>query len=53
MYALFGLAVVLVVGTGFFAVELSIEESEERKEHSKEVIGEEASVSPLRVPATF
>ena len=53
MYALLGLAVVLVVGTGFFAVELSIEESEERKEHSKEVIGEEASVSPLRVPATF
>jgi hypothetical protein len=53
MYLLLGLALVLVVGTGFFAVELSIEEAEEREEHSKEVIGEEASVTPLRVPASF
>jgi hypothetical protein len=53
MYALLGLALVLVVGTGFFAVELSIEEAEEREEHSKEVIGEEASITPLRVPASF
>jgi putative Mn2+ efflux pump MntP len=53
MYALLGLAIVLVIGTGFFAVELSIEEAEEREEHSKEVIGEEASITPLRVPSAF
>jgi hypothetical protein len=53
MYALLGLTLVLLVGTGFYAIELSIEESEERKEHSKDVIGEEASITPLRVPATF
>jgi len=53
MYALLGLAAFLVIGTGFYAVELSIEEAEERKEHSKEVIGEEASITPLRVPAAF
>lgn len=48
MYALLGLGFILVVGTGFYAVELSIEEAEERKEHSKDVIGEEASVgSPI------
>jgi len=50
MFALLGLGFVLVVGTGFFAVELQIEEAEEREEHSKEVIGEEASITPLRVP---
>jgi hypothetical protein len=53
MYALLGLTVALVVGTGFYAVELSIEESEERKEHSKDVIGEEASITPLVVPSSF
>jgi putative Mn2+ efflux pump MntP len=53
MYALLGLAFVLVVGTGFYAVELSIEEAKEREEHSKEVIGEEASVAPLQLPAAF
>ncbi len=50
MFALLGLGLVLVVGTGYYAVELQIEEAEEREEHSKEVIGEEASVTPLRVP---
>lgn len=44
------LACVLVVGTGFYAVELSIEEAHEREEKEK-VIGEEASVDPLRIPA--
>jgi hypothetical protein len=53
MYALLGLTVVLLVATGFFAVELSIEEAKEREEHSKEVIGEEASVTPLRAPVAF
>ncbi len=46
MFGLFAVAFVLVVGTGFFAVEFSIEEAEEKKE-KKEIIGEEASVSPL------
>jgi hypothetical protein len=49
MFGLLGLGLILVVGTGFFALELQIEEAEEREEHSKEVIGEEASVTPLRV----
>jgi hypothetical protein len=53
MYALFGLALVLVIGTGFYAVELSIEEAKEREEHSKEVIGEEASITPIQAPARF
>lgn len=48
MFGLLGLGLVLVIGTGFFAVELSVEEAKEREEHSKEVIGEEASVTPLR-----
>ncbi len=50
MFALLGLGIVLVVGTGYFGVELQIEEAEEREEHSKEAIGEEASIAPLRVP---
>lgn len=41
-----GVALVLVVGTGYYAVEFSIEEAEEKKE-KKEIIGEEASVAPL------
>ncbi len=52
MIGLFGIAFVMVVGTGFFAVELSVEEAKEREEHSKEVIGEEASVAPLRITPT-
>lgn len=53
MYALLGLATLLLIGTGFYAVELSIEEAKEREEHSKEVIGEEASITPLQIPSTF
>ncbi len=49
MLGLLGIAVVLVVGTGYFAVELSVEEAHERDEKAKEVIGEEASVSPLGI----
>ena len=49
MFGLLALAVVLVLGTGFFGVELQIEEAEEKKE-KKEIIGEEASVSPLVTP---
>lgn len=48
MYALLVLTFVLLAGTGYYSIELSIEEAEERKEHSKEVVGEEASVVPLR-----
>lgn len=43
--ALIGLsavALVLVIGTAFFAVELSIEEAKEREEHNGIAIGEEA-----------
>ncbi len=49
MWGLFAVAAVLVVGTGFYAVEFSVEEAEEKKE-KKEIIGEEASVSPLVIP---
>lgn len=43
--ALIGLsavAVLLVIGTAFFAVELSVEEAKEREEHNGIAIGEEA-----------
>jgi len=43
------LTALFVVGTATFAVELSIEEAKEREEHKKDVIGEEASVQPLRI----
>lgn len=36
------IAVLLVVGTAFFAVELSIEEADEREAHKGLAIGEEA-----------
>jgi hypothetical protein len=52
MFGLLAVAFAFVVGTAFFAVQLSVEEAEERDEHSKEVIGEEASVTPLRVTPT-
>ncbi len=50
MIGIVALAAVFVVGTATFAVELSIEEAKEREEHKKDVIGEEASVQPLRLP---
>lgn len=49
MIGLVALALVLVAGTATYAVELSIEEAKEREEHKKDVIGEEASVQPLRL----
>ncbi len=50
MLGLLAVAVILVIGTGFYAVELSVEEAHERDEKAKEVIGEEASVAPLVIP---
>jgi hypothetical protein len=52
MFGLLGLALVMVAGTAYFAVELSVEEAEERDSHSEKVIGEEASATPLRVTPT-
>lgn len=50
MFGLLAVAVILVAGTGYFAVELSVEEAHERDQKAKEIIGEEASVSPLAIP---
>ena len=50
MIGIIALAAVFVFGTATYAVELSIEEAKEREEHKKDVIGEEASVQPLRLP---
>jgi hypothetical protein len=52
MFALLGLTVFLVIGTGFYAWEFSVEEAEHKKE-GKEVIGEEASINPIQVPSAF
>ncbi len=52
--ALIGLIAVgalLVAGTATYAVKLSVEEAEEREHGDQHIIGEEASVSPLRIPA--
>ena len=49
MIGIIALAALFVVGTATYAVELSIEEAKEREEHKKDVIGEEASVQPLRL----
>ena len=50
LIGLIALTLVFVAGTATFAVELSIEEAKEREEHKKDVIGEEASIEPLRAP---
>jgi hypothetical protein len=42
MIGISAVAVLLVIGTAFFAVELSIEEAKEREEHNGIAIGEEA-----------
>lgn len=52
MVGLVALALILVAGTATFAVELSVEEAKEREEHKKDVIGEEASVAPIRIADT-
>ena len=50
MIGLVALTAFLVVGTATYAVRLSVEEQKEREEHKKDVIGEEASIQPLRPP---
>jgi len=42
---------VFVVGTGYYGVKLQIEEAEHREEGDKNIIGEEASSSPVVIPA--
>lgn len=49
MISLIAVGVLLAVGTGAFAVELSVQEAKEREEGEKPV-GEEASITPLRIP---
>jgi hypothetical protein len=46
-------AVLLVVGTATFAVKLSVEEQEEREHGEEHITGEEASATPLKIPARF
>lgn len=45
------LGVVFVAGTAVFGVKLQIEEAEEREHGDEHIIGEEASVSPVVIPA--
>ncbi len=47
---LIALGVVLVVGTGVYAVKLSTLEAHER-EAGQQVIGDEASTAPIRIPS--
>ncbi|MDQ2700723.1 MAG: hypothetical protein M3Y23_05275 [Actinomycetota bacterium] len=51
LIALIALAVVFVVGTGYYGVQLQIEEAEEREHGDEHIVGEEASVSPVVIPA--
>ncbi|HTU14546.1 MAG TPA: hypothetical protein VMF31_05055 [Solirubrobacterales bacterium] len=53
MIGLILLGVVFVVGTAVFGVKLQIEEAEEREHGDKHIIGEEASVSPIVIPANL
>ncbi len=48
-----GCAVLLVVGTATYAVKLSVEEQEEREHGEENITGEEASATPLKIPARF
>ena len=52
LIGLIGVTLLLVAGTATYAVELSVEEAKEREEHKKDVIGEEASIEPLRPAGT-
>lgn len=45
--------VILVAGTGVYAVKLAKEETAEREAGDQNITGEEASVTPIRVPASF
>ena len=51
MIGLILLGVVFVAGTAIFGVKLQIEEAEEREHGDEHIIGEEASVSPVVIPA--
>ncbi len=45
------LGVVFVAGTAYYGVKLQIEEAEEREHGDEHIIGEEASVKPVVIPA--
>jgi len=51
LIGLIALGVVFVVGTGYYGVKLQIEEAEEREAGDENIVGEEASVSPVVIPA--
>ncbi|MCO5315564.1 MAG: hypothetical protein M9938_05330 [Solirubrobacterales bacterium] len=55
LVGLIALGAVLVIGTGTFAVKLSVQEQQEREEGDQHVPGEEtteaASATPIRIPA--
>jgi hypothetical protein len=51
MIVLMLLGVVFVAGTAYYGVKLQIEEAEEREHGDEHIIGEEASVNPVVIPA--
>lgn len=51
LIGLIAIGALLVAGTTTFAVKLSIEEAEEREHGDQHIVGEEASVSPVVIPA--
>lgn len=51
MIGLMLLGVVFVAGTAYYGVKLQIEEAEEREHGDEHIIGEEASVNPVVIPA--
>jgi uncharacterized membrane protein YidH (DUF202 family) len=51
LIALILVAIIGVAGTGYFGVKLQKEEAEEREHGDEHPIGEEASVSPVKIPA--
>ncbi|MDQ2621674.1 MAG: hypothetical protein M3Y45_01395 [Actinomycetota bacterium] len=52
LIGLIAIGAILVAGTATYAVKLSVEEAEEREHGDQHIIGEEASVSPVRIPAS-
>ena len=53
MIGLIALGIVFVVGTGYYGVQLQIEEAEEREHGDEHIVGEEASVNPIVIPANI
>ena len=51
LIGLIAIGLVFVAGTGYYGVKLQIEEAEEREHGDEHIIGEEASVSPVVIPA--